>query len=554
MTNNFSATTSETLPPYSAERHAVSRSRRLRDLLAAPDLSFLLEAHNGLSAKVVAEAGFPGVWASGLTMSASLGVRDCNEASWTQVLEMLEFMVDAVDIPILLDGDTGYGNFNNARRLVRKLCQRGVAGVCLEDKLFPKTNSFLGDGQPLADIDEFCGKLKASKDAQTDPDFTVVARVEALIAGRGLAEALRRGEAYRQAGADAILIHSKRSDADEILAFAREWEDRAPLVIVPTTYYATPTSVFREAGIRMVIWANHNLRAGFAAMRTVSRELFEQRSARSIEGRVSAVRDIFAITGNAELEAAEQRYLTRREETRAVILAAGRSAALDELSPVLPKCMLDVRGRPLLARLVDTLAGEGVSRVTVVRGHRADAVRLSGVDIVDNAHFDTGGEIGSLACAADRLVGPCVVSFGDVLFREYILRQLLDTAGDVVVVVDGTWSADRARPARDMVHCSQRYTGRYLDDGPVELGAIGGSEVLAGRECHGRWIGLMKLNARGCTAIRQAIGDGPAAGGEVADLLRRLIDRGQPPRVLYISGHWIDVNDPVDLAEARNFV
>ena len=121
-----------------------SRAARLRSCLTSPNLVFIMEAHSGLSAKIVEEAGFEGVWASGLSISAMLGLRDSNEASWTQVLEVLEFMADATTLPILVDGDTGYGNFNNVRRLVRKLGERGIAGVCLDDKLFPKTNSFLG--------------------------------------------------------------------------------------------------------------------------------------------------------------------------------------------------------------------------------------------------------------------------------------------------------------------------------------------------------------------------------------------------------------------------
>ena len=200
-----------------------SKAARLRGLLRSPGLAFIMEAHNGLSAKIVEEAGFEGIWASGLSMSAALGVRDSNEASWTQVLEMLEFMADATSVPILVDGDTGYGNFNNVRRLVKKLCQRGIAGVCIEDKLFPKTNSFIGENQPLADVDEFCGRIKAGKDSQSDDDFQIVARIEALIAGWGMDEALRRAEAYRQAGADAVLIHSKKESADEIAAFCESW-------------------------------------------------------------------------------------------------------------------------------------------------------------------------------------------------------------------------------------------------------------------------------------------------------------------------------------------
>ena len=209
----------------------VKKTSQLKNLLYSGQMEFILEAHNGLSAKIVEEAGFKGIWGSGLALSAQHAVRDNNELSWTQVVNLLEFMADATAIPILLDGDTGYGDFNNMRRLVRKLEQRGIAGVCIEDKLFPKTNSFIqGEQQELEDIETFCGKIQAGKDAQLDDDFCIIARVEAFIAGWGLEEALKRGEAYRQAGADAILIHSKLARPDEILAFAREWEDRKSVV------------------------------------------------------------------------------------------------------------------------------------------------------------------------------------------------------------------------------------------------------------------------------------------------------------------------------------
>ncbi|MEA3134955.1 MAG: phosphoenolpyruvate phosphomutase, partial [Gammaproteobacteria bacterium] len=256
--NTIRSAMSSALDPAAKQAAAPTRSAKLRQMLQSAELEFLMEAHNGLSARIVKEAGFKGIWASGLSISAQFGVRDNNEASWTQVVDVLEFMVDASNLPILLDGDTGYGNFNNMRRLVRKLEQRGIAGVCIEDKQFPKTNSFLnGERQPLADIEEFVGKIAAGKDTQADPNFCIVARVEALIAGWGMDEALRRAEAYRLAGADAILIHSKLSKPDEIVTFAREWARRAPLVIVPTRYYSTPTDVFRKAGISTVIWANH---------------------------------------------------------------------------------------------------------------------------------------------------------------------------------------------------------------------------------------------------------------------------------------------------------
>jgi phosphoenolpyruvate phosphomutase len=272
-----------------------------------------MEAHNGLSAKIAEEAGFEGIWASGLSIAASLGVRDANEASWTQVLEVVEFMSDATTAPILVDGDTGYGNFNSVRRLVKKLEQRGVAGVCIEDKTFPKTNSLCaGSRQPLADIDEFAGKIKAAKDVQRDDDFVLVARVEALIAGWPLDEALRRADAYRRAGADAILIHSARAGADEVLAFKREWADRGPVVIVPTTYGATPTEVFREHRFSVVVWANHLMRAALAAMQATAAQIFAERSVAGVEGRIATLPEVFRLQGQRELDEAEERYLPER--------------------------------------------------------------------------------------------------------------------------------------------------------------------------------------------------------------------------------------------------
>ena len=121
----------------------IIKSKKLRDLIFSNKLEFIMEAHNGISAKIVEETGFKAIWASGLCLSSSLGLRDNNEASWSQVVDILEYMSNAVDIPILVDGDQGFGNFNNARIFCKNLEQRGIAGVVFEDKLFPKTNSFI---------------------------------------------------------------------------------------------------------------------------------------------------------------------------------------------------------------------------------------------------------------------------------------------------------------------------------------------------------------------------------------------------------------------------
>jgi phosphoenolpyruvate phosphomutase len=219
-------------------------------------------------------------------------------------------MSDATTVPILLDADTGYGNFNNVRRLVRKLEQRNVAGACLEDKVFPKTNSLLdGERQTLADIDEFAGKIKAAKDTQQDPDFCVVARIESFIAGWGLAETLDRANAYYEAGADALLIHSKLAVPDEILQFMDQWGATCPVVIVPTNYYKTSVQVFREAGISLVIWANHALRASVAAMQRTVASIHATQSLLTAEKEIVSVKEIFRLQDMNELKEAEERYL-----------------------------------------------------------------------------------------------------------------------------------------------------------------------------------------------------------------------------------------------------
>jgi len=545
-------------------KNAVPRSKasRLREMLTSASLDFIMEAHNGVSARIVEEAGFKGIWASGLTMSAQFGVRDNNEASWTQVVDMIEFMSDASSLPILLDGDTGYGNFNNFRRLIHKLEQRGVAGVCIEDKLFPKTNSFIdGDRQPLADVDEFCGKIKAGKDSQLDSDFSVVARVEALISGWGMDEALRRAEAYHAAGADAILIHSKRSKADEIVTFAKEWAGRSPLVIVPTKYYSTPTDVYRRANINLIIWANHLLRAAIPAMQAVARDIYEQETLIEVEDRVGTVDEIFRLQGAAEYSEAERRYFApSRPAPRAIVLAASRGDGLESLTLDKPKVMLPIGGKPLMRWLVDAFKKESVNDITVVAGYKAEAIDTPGVKKVFNPDYATTGELVSLAAAVDTLDSDVVITYGDLLFRQYILKDLLEKDADICVVVD---SAHADAPvdankttAADLAWCSAG-DDRGLFGQAVQLRHIGSEQTADLGQANGRWIGMMSVRGAGRKQVTDAMRALRArpdfAQLGVPALLNALTDAGHAVSVLYVHGHWRGVNDLEDFRLAGEF-
>jgi phosphoenolpyruvate phosphomutase len=551
-------------PPI--ERVAATRTATLRRMLQSPQLEFLMEAHNGLSARIVREAGFKGIWASGLSISAQFGVRDNNEASWTQVVDMLEFMADASDLPILLDGDTGYGNFNNMRRLVRKLEQRDIAGVCIEDKQFPKTNSFLnGERQPLADIQEFAGKIAAGKDSQNDPNFSIVARVEALIAGWGMDEALRRAEAYRIAGADAILIHSKLAKPDEIVSFAREWAQRLPLVIVPTRYYSTPTEVFREAGISVVIWANHLVRSAASAMQSVAREIFESETLVNVEDRIVPVNEIFRLQDADEYSAAERLYLSASGASRsAIVLAASRGKGLEAITTDRPKVMLPIAGKPLLRWLIDGFKKENVNDITVVGGYRADAIDSAGIKLVVNERYAETGELASLACAIDALDSDTVISYGDLLFRSYVLRDLLDSEADYSVVVDSSPTGVSNQTVRDFAFCS-RGDDRGLFGAPVLLERVAGEgsqprdrqPAASFEAAQGRWIGLLKLSRRGLAELKRVLAQLRTRPDfdtlDMPALLNCLVAEGAAIEVLYVHGHWRGVNDLEDLSRAVDF-
>lgn len=541
-------------------RQPLTKPRQFRTLLQSEQLEFICEAHNGLSAKIVEEAGFPGIWASGLSISAQFGVRDNNEASWTQVLEDLEFMSDATKVPILLDGDTGYGNFNNMQRLIRKLEQRNIAAVCIEDKLFPKTNSFLkGDAQPMADMQEFCGKIKAGKDAQTDPDFCIIARVEAFICGWGLTEALRRAEAYHQAGADGILIHSALSVPDEILAFKREWGNRCPVVIVPTKYYSTPTDVFRQHGFSMVIWANHMLRAAVATMQKTARALKQSENLLSIEDKVAPVSEIFRLQNAAELLEAEERYLPRGAEgTSAVVLAASRGEELGELTADQPKTMVKVQGAPILSHIVDAYNAVGIKDILVVRGYKKEAVRLPNLTYVDNVEFAENGELASLSLALQSRKGhfqSTIISYGDVLFNKYIPQALCQEPDDCVIFVDSNWQ-DQTSYARlgGFAECTVP-NSRKAFNAKVHLKQLGGA--ISPDSIHGVWMGFLKLSPGAAAMVDQLLVQMLARPGNrrasIPQLLQELISRDYPIRVLYTVGHWLDINSLDDVVQAGNF-
>lgn len=528
-----------------------SPSQALRALMARPGGSYLLEAHSAVAARIAHEAGVPGLWASSLTLSCAQGVRDNSEMTMTEALQVLESMTTAVPCPVLFDGDTGYGTFGHFQMLVKRLQSRSVAGVAIEDKVFPKTNSFLrSEQQELSPIEEFCGKIRAGKDAQRDADFVIVARTEALIAGLGMEVAVERAERYVDAGADAILIHSKARTFAEISEFMRRFSRRVPVVCVPTTYYSTPPEAFTEAGIGLVIWGNHMLRASVQAMKETARRIAASGSAREIEGQIASVPDLFRLQDAEGLFDLERIY-AQGETRRAIVLAASRGSGLDALTVDRPKCMIPVAGEPVISRLVRHLRACGVRDIHVVRGYRGEAIALPGVNFATNDRFEETGELHSLSMAREAIADDVVVVYGDLLVKRYVLHELLASSSEIAIVVDVSRDFLTRGRVADRVRLAGPPRARY-DESPRRLSAM--SETLPDAETDGQWIGLMR--ARGQGAIRLAacleavLGEARGDRLAMSAVIMRLIETGSTVDVLTIQNDWSDVDEVEDVVSA----
>ena len=286
-------------------------ANRLRELSQGEGLASVMSAHNPLSARLAEEAGFDGVWASGFELSAAYGVPDASLLSFTQHLDMTRAMAEAVAVPVIADLDTGYGNAINVFHVVTRYAAAGVAAIVIEDKTFPKDTSLLAGGrQDLVRVEEFQGKIAAAREAAQAHDVLVIARTEALIADRGLEEALRRAAAYAEAGADLILVHSKKKTPDEIVEFATRWTGPVRLVVVPTAYPQLTEPKIRELRrIAIVIYGNHAIRAAVAAMRQAFAQIRADGGIHAVDKRIASVEDIFELQRVAAMKAAEKKYL-----------------------------------------------------------------------------------------------------------------------------------------------------------------------------------------------------------------------------------------------------
>lgn len=289
----------------------MSKAKQLRNRMAETGLVHIMATHSPLSAILAEEAGFDGLWASGFELSALFGLPDMSMISMTQHLDMLRAIAARSSLPIVADIDTGYGNAINVIHAIAEYERAGAAAVVIEDKTFPKVTSLATGGrQELLRTEEFEGKIQAAVTTRTDPDFLVIARTEALIAGLGEAEALKRARAYECAGADMILVHSKQKDPAEIEHFARAWNGNVPLVLVPNAYPELDAQRIKAlCNVRMVIYGNYGIRAAATAMQQTFRRILTDGGVQHVHHDIVTVDEIFRLQGMDAVHAQESRFL-----------------------------------------------------------------------------------------------------------------------------------------------------------------------------------------------------------------------------------------------------
>lgn len=539
----------------------MSAGSKLRERLGRPGPLLVGGAHDALSAKLVEEAGFDAVWASGFEISASHGVPDANILTMTDNLLAAARMARVAGIPIIADCDNGYGNAINVIYTVQEYEREGIAAICIEDNVFPKRCSFYaGVKRELAEIEEHAGKIRACVRTRRSPDFLIIARTEALIAGWGMDEALARGRAYADAGADMVLIHSKSEQPDEVLEFARRWDRTTPLVCVPTIYRETTAKELAEAGFKMVIYANHGLRSSIRAMRQAFARLIAEQKCAAVDDLVVPLEDVYDLIGVSQMKRDEKAFLPAGgRNVTAIVLAAGASPELGTLTADRPKAMLDVKGKSILEHQVDAFNAAGIKDIAVVLGWKKEAVTLP--NLRRYVAPEGEGELSSLLAAAAELKRRCVVLYGDILFDASLLERLLQAEGDVVLVVD---RADvGARPGRDLVETANAVQagGRYLTGGSDALKRIGRDIPGA----NGEWNGMLMLSEAGAAAVTRTVEalrarKGPVhqapalAQAALTDLIQALVDAGTPVRVIETFKGWTEIDTFEDYRRAWTLV
>ncbi|PIQ95484.1 MAG: phosphoenolpyruvate mutase [Nitrospinae bacterium CG11_big_fil_rev_8_21_14_0_20_56_8] len=564
------------------------RRGKLRALLEQGRQIRALEAHNGISGiivnsvKVEGECDgkpvireFDAIWESSLTDSASKGHPDIEVVGIDSRLQTIFEILAVTNKPMIVDGDTG-GDPNNFEYLVSKLERAGVSAVIIEDKVFPKRNSLeTGTQQTLEDPAAFAQKIRRGKKTQLTRDFMIIARIEALIAGKSMSEALERARVYLKAGVDGIMIHSKSEKPDEILEFAKQYaliqkelEIRRPLVCVPTTYNQITEDELGEAGFNIVIHANHLLRSAYKSMEEVAKTLLLNQRSFEADPQCAPVRSIFQAVGFLDVKKKDQEN-ELASNIPVVIPAAGEDTLLKPYLGNKPKPMLEIAGQTMLQRQVRALNQNNLTDITVVTGHAHEAMHAEGVEFVHNPSYENGSALQSFMHARHKLGNGFLMLYADILLEENIIAKLLQYKEDIILVADNSIQYHKAEAERELDYVIIRHKHKpthrrisFVYDNTI---AKIGKKINPETATH-EFIGLAKFSKTGAEQLIQTYEDcvrnykgkfqeaDDIARFTFTDLIQEMIDRGFVINLLEIHQGWMEIHRVEDIELANQFL
>jgi len=537
----------------------MSKARKLRELFEKDGLIRIVGAHNGITAKLVENAGFEGVWASGFEIATSHALPDADILTMGDYLAAAADMNDATSIPIIADCDTGFGNSNNVIQMVKKYESAGIAAVCIEDKLFPKVNSYVSGRQDLAPIAEFVGKIMAGKSVQKDKDFMLFARVEALIAGWGQAEALKRAKAYADAGADAILIHSKKETPEEIMEFLKAWNNYKPVIIVPTSYPNFKESEMKKLGVKMVIYANQGMRAAIKSAQNVL-SYISQHGISGIDMNIVPMQEMFDLQGMTKMKEDEKKFLkSEKGDVKAIILAAGdisneESFKDKDLLKDIPIAMLDINGKPVLQRAVENLNNIGLQNISVATGYKSDKVILDGIEKIENPDYQNSGIADSIFKATEKSLGERnLMIYGDIVFDKEIVERLFRNSSDIVLLIDSSYQENKF-PKKDLDLIKAKYPPIKSEERNMRSVVLRGSnpilkigKLIPRSEANYEFAGMALISRAGMGILKNAHEklkqDNPDRHFGFIDIVQQAINSGFEIQGVETDGGWAEIKN-----------
>jgi phosphoenolpyruvate phosphomutase len=402
----------------------------------------------------------------------------------------------------------------------------------------------------------------------------VIARVEALIAGLGIDEALRRARHYADAGADAILIHDKSASCESIARFAAAWDGGVPLVAVPTTYYGVTAPELYGMGFKMVIYANQGLRAAIQAMEQTYAEILNAGSAALVEKRIAPMSLVFDLQGFPQLQRDERSFLRSGDrKVRAIVPAAGdhmHEYSMKDLAADLPIAMLDINGKPLLQRQVEALNAAGIHDVTVVGGYKRESIQLNGIRVACNEDWQNTGDMFSLLQGSGAEDADTLVAYSDILFDRETVRKLLESEADITLLVDSTYRVSdyvrRSNPVLVSVSSPRPPTSRTLQTSARNRVLKIGQSLPAG-EAHCEFTGLALVSGKGFSLLRQIYDEAQRAGADapfheaasvrsasLIDVVQEAIGRGHEVRCIEVTSGWMEIHSFADYRLAHELI